>query len=71
MYRLSLLTACVLVALSLTGAATAAQLIDRDANGVQLAVNVKGEAMLTYRVAGLLKHVLVWGAVGARQPSES
>ncbi|MFN2627524.1 MAG: hypothetical protein ABR569_02660, partial [Gaiellaceae bacterium] len=47
------------------------QLIDRDANGVQLAVNVKGEAMLTYRVAGLLKHVLVWGAVGARQPSES
>ena len=31
--------------------AGASQLIDRNATGVQLAVNAKGEALLTYKVA--------------------
>jgi len=50
-------------------AASASQLIDRNATGVRLAVNAKGEALLTYRARGRLQHVLAWGAVDARQPA--
>jgi hypothetical protein len=49
--------------------ASASQLIDRNATGVRLAVNARGEALLTYRARGALRHVLVWGAVDARHPS--
>jgi hypothetical protein len=66
--RLTLAAAFALT-LALAGGASAAQLIDRNAVGVKLAVNGKGEAMLTYRSGGALKHVLVWGATGARTPS--
>ena len=38
--------------------ASASQLIDRNATSVSLRVNAKGEAMITYRVAGKIKHVL-------------
>src|ERR671937_1333681 len=58
-----------LAAAALPGAAAASQLIDRNASGVQLAVNRKGEAMITYRAAGKLKRVLVWGGINARFPS--
>jgi len=58
-----------LAAAALPGAAAASQLVDRNATGVRLAVNRKGEAMITYRVAGKLRRVLVWGAVNARFPS--
>ena len=47
----------------------ASQLIDRNATGVKLAVNSKGEALLTYTSGGKLKHVLAWGAVNAIAPS--
>jgi hypothetical protein len=47
----------------------ASQLIDRNATNVKLAVDAKGEALLTYTVAGQLKHVLAWGAVNALPPS--
>jgi hypothetical protein len=50
-------------------AASGSQLIDRDATGVRLAANSKGEALLTYRARGGLQHVRVWGAVNARPPS--
>ncbi|MHB8470014.1 MAG: hypothetical protein ACYDCH_09700 [Gaiellaceae bacterium] len=50
------------------GSAFGAQLIDRNATQLKLAVNQKGEALLTYQAAGKLKHVLVWGAVDALQP---
>jgi hypothetical protein len=63
------LAAAFALALALAGGASAAQLIDRNAVDVKLAVNGKGEAMLTYRTGGVLKHVLVWGATGARTPS--
>ena len=53
----------------MAGGASAAQLIDRDAVGVQLSINAKGEALLTYRKGGTAKHVLVWGAVNALVPS--
>jgi hypothetical protein len=66
-------TFAVLVVLAAVVAsnATASQLIDRNATGVQLAVNRKGEALLTYRSGGALKHVLAWGAVNAIAPMMS
>src|SRR2546423_5380434 len=66
-----LVVAAALAAAALPSAATGSQLIDRNASGVQLAVNRKGEAMITYRAAGRLKRVLVWGAINARFPSPS
>jgi hypothetical protein len=36
---------------------------------VKIAANAKGEALLTYAKAGQLKHVLVWGALGAKEPT--
>jgi hypothetical protein len=47
----------------------ASQLIDRNATDVQIAVDQKGEALLTYRVAGVRKHVLAWGAINALGPT--
>lgn len=49
--------------------ASASQLIDRNAQGVRLAVNGRGEALLTYRASGRFQHVLAWGAINARYPS--
>jgi hypothetical protein len=65
--------AVVLAALAaaLPGAASASQLIDRNASGVRLEVNRAGQALLTYRAEGRVKHVLVWGAVDARAPNPS
>jgi hypothetical protein len=51
--------------------ARASELIDRNASGVKLEVNAKGEALLTYRAAGKLKHVLAWGAINAIAPTQS
>jgi hypothetical protein len=56
-------------AVALAGRADASQLIDRNATGVRLAVNAKGEALLTYRARGRTQHVLAWGAVDARHPT--
>ena len=52
------------------GVASAAQLIDRNATGVKIAVNGRGEALLTYRKADGVHHVLVWGAINAIAPRE-
>ena len=48
--------------------ANASQLIDRDAKNVKLAIDTKGEALITYTKDGQLKHVLVGGAIGALPP---
>jgi hypothetical protein len=69
MARVAALAACMLAALAAVGTASAAQLIDRSATGVKIAVNSKGEALVTYTKAGAVKHVLVWGAVNARVPA--
>jgi hypothetical protein len=61
--------ACTLITLALPTGASASQLIDRNASSVQIAVNAKGEALLTYHAAGVLKHILVWGAINALPPS--
>jgi hypothetical protein len=49
--------------------ALGAQLIDRNAAGVKIAADSKGEALLTYTTGGKLKHVLVWGALDAKVPT--
>jgi hypothetical protein len=51
--------------------ASASQLIDRNAQSVELGVNAKGEAMLTYHVGGKVRHVLAWGAINAIAPSKT
>jgi hypothetical protein len=61
----------VFVAAVLASTASASQLVDRNATGVKLAVNAKGEALVTYTAAGKVKHVLAWGAVNAIPPSRS
>jgi hypothetical protein len=66
MRRLFLLAALALVVPS---PATASQLIDRNATGVSLATNGKGEALLTYRAAGKVRHVLAWGGLNAIPPT--
>jgi hypothetical protein len=48
--------------------AFASQLVDRNAAGVKLTTNTKGEALLTYRKGGRIRHVLVWGAINAEAP---
>jgi hypothetical protein len=51
--------------------ANASQLIDRNATNVKLAVNAKGEAMVTYTKAGKVSHVLAWNAVNAIAPTRA
>src|ERR671936_497913 len=57
------------VALVVAAPAGASQLLIRDASGAKLAVNKKGQALVTYRAQGRVWHVLVWGAVNARDPN--
>src|SRR4051812_21572521 len=68
--RISILVA-VLAAAFTASTATASELIDRNAAGVKLAVNAKGEALLSYRSKGKVKHVLAWGAQNAIAPSRN
>jgi len=49
--------------------ASASQILDRNVTNVQLLVNAKGEALVTYiRANGQSRHVLAWGAVDAVAP---
>jgi hypothetical protein len=67
----TILAAIVAAAAALCSAsAHGAQLItNQGAAQVRLQVNARGEALLTYRINGKLKRVLVRGALGARQPA--
>ena len=65
---LALVLAVVCVFVS---SANASQLIDRNARGVKLAVDAKGEAMITYTDRGQLKHVLAWNAINAIAPTQA
>ena len=60
----------VMVAAIAAPFASASQLIDRNAVGVKLTVNAKGEALLTYRKGGKVMRVLAWGAVDAVAPTD-
>lgn len=69
MRRLGVSAAVVLAATSIVGSAQAAQLLARNATGVHIKTNAKGEALFTYRQGGALRRVLVWGAINARVPA--
>jgi hypothetical protein len=58
-------------ALAITAPASASQLIDRNAGGVRLSVNARGQALLTYTSRGSFHRVVAWGAINARQPNPS
>jgi len=68
--RVAITVAVLVAALAATGTASAAPLIDRDASGVRISVNTKGEALLTYSNGSAVKHVLIWGAINAIAPKE-
>jgi len=57
------------VSLLAAAPASASQLITRGAGRAHLAVNAKGEALITYRQDGRTQHVLAWGAINARPPT--
>jgi hypothetical protein len=67
--RRGFLLAAATGALVAAPAASPSQLLDGNARGVKLAVNNKGEALVTYTANGRLKRVLAWGAVNANPPS--
>jgi len=58
-----------LAALALPAAASASQLIDRNAAGVDLKVDDQGLALLTYRARNKIWHVVAWGALNAISPT--
>jgi hypothetical protein len=70
---LTLAGTAVVCALALAAATTptarASQLIDRNASGVRLAVDARGQALLTYETNGTPHHVLAFGAVNAIPPT--
>jgi hypothetical protein len=61
----------VLLAAAFAATANASQLVDRNAKSVKLSIDSKGEALITYRDGGAVKHVLAWGAVNAIAPTRS
>jgi hypothetical protein len=62
----------LVLAATLVAPASASQLINRDVRNVKLAVDNKGEALVTYKtVRGQTQHVLAWGAMNARQPNRT
>src|SRR5436190_12841236 len=61
----------VAVVAIVTPSGWASERVDVNADGVRLAVNVRGTALVTYRARGRTFHLLVWGAVNALPPSES
>ena len=61
----------LLAAVAATQAVASEPLQDANVAFVSLKVNAKGEALFTYRRAdGRLRHVLAWGAINARAPSQ-
>ena len=58
----------LLVMMVVPGTGQASQLIDRNAIDLHIGVNLKGEALLTYRAGGQVKQVLAWGAINALGP---
>ena len=65
--RMLALCAALAATALLPAAASASELIDRNATGVKIQANAKGQAMLTYRARGRVWHVLAWNAVNARE----
>ncbi|MBA2474995.1 MAG: hypothetical protein H0V40_03440 [Actinobacteria bacterium] len=71
LFRSLALAIAVLALAALSGEARGSELIDRNAQGVKLAVNAQGQALLTFRARGRTWHVLAWGAVDAIAPTQA
>jgi hypothetical protein len=71
--RLTLLAlVAALVTALLPAPASPSQILDRNVANVRLAVNAKGEALVTYtRPNGQVRRVLAWGAVDAVAPDRN
>jgi hypothetical protein len=61
--------AAIVAAVSVGGAAQASEIIDRNARGVRLAVDPRGQALISYSARGRTHHVRAWGAINARHPT--
>jgi hypothetical protein len=68
--RATLLAAFVSVAacLVLPGAASAAEKITENGAKLQLRVDAKGRAVVSWTKGGVRRHAAVWGAINARHP---
>jgi len=64
-----LLFAAAVAVAAFPAAASASQLLDRNAQSVKLGVDRSGRALVSYRARGRQWHVLAWGAVNAVAPS--
>jgi hypothetical protein len=64
-----LVLAAAVIAAFAAAPAHSSQLIDRNATNAKLAVNAKGEALITYTAGGVTKHVVAWGAINAIAPT--
>jgi hypothetical protein len=69
--RSAVFAALLVVIVAVPGTASASELIDRNASNVKLAVNPKGQALLTYSSRGRTWRVLAWGAINAIAPTTS
>jgi hypothetical protein len=69
--RRAFFLAALVAAAVCASTANASQLIDRNAQNASLAVDAKGEALITYQLGGATKHVLAWGAVNAIAPTRA
>jgi hypothetical protein len=68
---LPLLAALCAVFVWVASGAASRPLYDANVEFLSLQANAKGEALVTYRRSdGRLRHVLVWGALNAREPTE-
>jgi hypothetical protein len=61
----------IIAAYGAPAASASEPLSDKNVKFISLAANAKGEAMVTYAVGTKVKHVLVWDAINAREPSPS
>jgi hypothetical protein len=59
------------VALAIAPAASASEIIDRNASDISLKVGANGQALISYKARGQRRNVLVWGAVNAIAPHPS
>ena len=64
--RLKVLFCALLCVLGAAGPASASKIIAGNASRIQLAVDSRGQALVTYRDNGRVRRLLAWGAIDAR-----
>jgi hypothetical protein len=66
-----LLLVVVMAAMAVPAVAAASKLIVRNATHITLKVNAKNRAVVSFRAKGIVRHVLVWGAINAKPPDRA